>query len=52
MNKLPFGLGRIAMLVLPLAFVLSGCGINAIPSKEETAKAKWADVQSQYPVGV
>src|SRR4051812_41938153 len=37
-----------ALLVLPLAVVLSGCGINAIPSKEETAKARWADVQSQY----
>ena len=46
MNKLPFGLSRIAaMIVLPLALALSGCGINAIPTKEETAKAKWADVQ-------
>ncbi|MGZ8371096.1 MAG: LemA family protein [Caulobacteraceae bacterium] len=34
------------LLVAPLA--LAGCGINAIPSKEETAKAKWADVQAQY----
>ena len=48
MKKLPFGLSRIAMLVLPLAFVLSGCGINAIPTKEETAKTRWADVQAQY----
>jgi LemA protein len=47
-KKLPFGLSRIAMLIVPIAFVLSGCGINAIPTKEETAKAKWADVQSQY----
>jgi thioredoxin len=23
-------------------------GINAIPTKEEAAKARWADVQSQY----
>jgi LemA protein len=45
---LPSGLRRMALLVLPLAVVLSGCGINAIPSKEETAKAKWADVQTQY----
>lgn len=27
---------------------LAGCGVNAIPTKEETAKARWADVQSQY----
>jgi len=36
----------LALLVLPLA--LAGCGINVIPTKEETARAKWADVQSQY----
>jgi LemA protein len=34
------------MLVLPLA--LAGCGINAIPTKEEAAKARWADVQNDY----
>ncbi len=33
-------------LVLPLA--LAGCGINAIPTKEEMAKAKWGDVQNEY----
>lgn len=27
---------------------LSGCGYNTIPTLEENAKAKWADVQSQY----
>ncbi len=27
---------------------LAGCGVNAIPTKEEAAKARWADVQSQY----
>ena len=31
-----------------LAFVLSGCGINNIPTYEEQAKAKWADVLNQY----
>jgi LemA protein len=35
-----------AMLVLPLA--LAGCGINAIPTKQEAAKEKWGDVQSAY----
>ena len=28
--------------------LLAGCGINTIPTNEETAKAKWSDVQNQY----
>ncbi len=40
-------LSQIALIaLLPLA--LAACGVNAIPTKEEVAKAKWADVQSQY----
>ena len=37
-------------LFLPLltAFALSACGINSVPTAEEAAKAKWADVQAQY----
>ena len=31
-----------------LAGLLSGCGINVIPTAEENAKAKWSDVQNQY----
>ena len=31
-----------------LAPAVAGCGINAIPTKEEAAKARWADVQSAY----
>src|SRR5499426_2510035 len=31
-----------------LALLVSGCGINNIPSYEEQAKAKWSDVQNQY----
>jgi LemA protein len=31
-----------------IALTLSGCGYNVIPTKEEAAKAKWADVQNQY----
>jgi LemA protein len=27
---------------------LAGCGYNTIPTAEETAKQKWADVQSDY----
>ena len=35
-----------AAIVLPVA--LAGCGINAIPTKQEAAKAAWADVQNDY----
>jgi len=35
-----------AVVVLPVG--LSGCGINAIPTKQEAAKAAWADVQNDY----
>ena len=38
-----------AALALPVAAVsLSGCGINSIPTAEEDAKAKWANVQAAY----
>lgn len=33
-----------ALLSLPLA----ACGLNSIPTAEESAKARWADVQNQY----
>ena len=35
-------------IVIPLAVALAGCGINSIPTAEETAKARWADVQNDY----
>ncbi len=35
-----------AIFVLPVA--LAGCGVNAIPTKQEAAKAAWADVQNDY----
>jgi LemA protein len=34
--------------VVLMALSLSGCGYNTIPTLEEQAKAKWADVQNQY----
>ncbi|MBU1385945.1 MAG: LemA family protein [Alphaproteobacteria bacterium] len=34
--------------VVVMAPAVTGCGVNAIPTKEEAAKARWADVQSQY----
>ena len=30
------------------ALALSACGINSVPTAEENAKARWADVQNQY----
>jgi LemA protein len=34
--------------VILLALTVSGCGYNNIPTYEEQAKAKWADVQNNY----
>ena len=31
-----------------LALALSACGINSVPTKEEAAKAAWANVESAY----
>jgi LemA protein len=36
------------MLVPVAAASLSGCGVNSIPTAEENAKARWADVQNDY----
>jgi len=47
MNTLTQRLARITVLMIaPLA--LAACGINSIPTKEEKAKAQWAEVQNQY----
>lgn len=37
-----------AFVALAAAAALSACGINSVPTKEEAAKAAWADVQSSY----
>ncbi len=40
---------RSPLLAAPLvALALAGCGVNAIPTAQETAKARWADVQNEY----
>src|ERR1700691_4727944 len=31
-----------------LNLALAGCGINAIPAKDQAVKARWADVQAAY----
>ena len=37
-----------SVAIAGVALTLSGCGINSIPTAEENAKARWADVQNQY----
>lgn len=37
-----------AVLVLAMATLLSACGLNSVPTAQEAAKAKWADVQTNY----
>ena len=39
---------RVVLAVLGLGLTLSACGYNTIPTLEEQAKARWADVQNQY----
>jgi LemA protein len=36
------------LLLVAMAAALSGCGVNAIPSYEEQAKAAWSQVLNQY----
>jgi LemA protein len=44
--KFPRPAAILALVLLGLS--LSGCGYNTIPTLEEQAKARWADVQNQY----
>jgi LemA protein len=39
---------RAALLAPVAAISLTACGVNSIPTAEEDAKARWADVQNQY----
>ena len=39
---------RAVGFVLALGLSLSACGVNTIPTLDETAKARWADVENQY----
>jgi len=41
-------LARIPVLVIGLGLLVAGCGINNIPSYEESAKANWSQVLNQY----
>jgi LemA protein len=46
--KLSFRALRPLLAAVALALTVAGCGINTIPTLEEQAKARWADVQNQY----
>src|SRR6202048_660401 len=39
---------RVAFVAVILCLTVSACGYNTIPTFEEQAKAKWADVQNNY----
>ena len=39
---------RSAFVAILLGLTVSACGYNTIPTLEEQAKAKWADVQNNY----
>ena len=49
-DKLHTGLSRLAGLAMIalLGALLSGCGINNIPTFDEKAKASWSEVLNQY----
>src|SRR6266481_4233030 len=39
---------RILLITMLAGLLLSGCGVNNIPTYDESAKARWSDVQNQY----
>ena len=39
---------RMLAILAVVGVFLSACGVNSIPRAEEEAKARWADVQTQY----
>ena len=45
---MPFRSIMARLMVLTMALSLAGCGLNSVPTAEETAKARWADVQNEY----
>jgi len=36
------------LFALTASVALAGCGLNSVPTAEENAKAKWADVENYY----
>jgi LemA protein len=39
---------RAFVVLVLIGVTVSACGYNSIPTKEEAAKARWAEVQNQY----
>lgn len=39
---------RFPVAAVALTLPLAACGLNSVPTAEETAKARWADVQNEY----
>ena len=39
---------RVPLFAVLAGLLRSGCGVNNIPTYDESAKAKWSDVQNQY----
>lgn len=39
---------RLMAIVAPILLLVTACGVNSIPTAEENAKAKWADVQAAF----
>ncbi|MGB7406853.1 MAG: LemA family protein [Pacificimonas sp.] len=37
-----------SILIIASALLISGCGINSVPTAEEEAKGRWADVENNY----
>jgi LemA protein len=48
MNASPRGTFARLVFVAVAALGLASCGINSVPTAEENAKAKWADVQAAF----
>ena len=47
-TRVDFARSARALLVTFAALSLAACGFNTVPTKQEAAKAKWADVQAAF----
>jgi LemA protein len=47
MNKIVLRVSGVLALIV-VGLTLTGCGYNTIPTLQEQAKARWADVENQY----
>ncbi|MFM8541954.1 MAG: LemA family protein [Chakrabartia sp.] len=39
---------KLHLALVPAVLAVSSCGLNSVPTEEENAKAKWANVQADY----